>query len=103
MFGAECRERRGVKYRPEQDQLLECSRLLPFSANKDHDYADGKNDAADKIRPEYLVGNREENDDCQRIDELAAHDRSFRLANEAVGAGEALSYHPNSRCPGFGT
>ena len=76
MFGAECGEWGSVKNRPEENQLVETSRLLPTAAKKNHDQADSKNDATDKIRPEYFAGNCD--DDCRRMDDVDAHDGSFR-------------------------
>src|SRR5215472_3404 len=47
MFGAERREWRRVEKRPEQNQLVESSRLSPIAAKKNCDQPDCKNHSTD--------------------------------------------------------
>ncbi len=49
VLSAESREWRCVEKRPEQDQLVPSSRLLPIAAKKDRDQPDGENQSKSKI------------------------------------------------------
>src|SRR6478609_6238850 len=75
MFSAECGERRGVENRPEQNQLVQSSRVFPVAAKKDRDQADCENDSGDAIRPDHLAGNHQDRQACRRIHFFASASR----------------------------
>jgi hypothetical protein len=49
MFGTEGRKRCGVEKRPEQNQLVESSRLLPIAMNKNREQPDGNDHSKGEI------------------------------------------------------
>src|SRR5215472_8788461 len=77
MFGTKDCKRCGVENRPEQNQLVQSSRILPIAADKNHDQPDGKNCCKVEIRPFHFAGKREESHDRQRIHNASAHGESF--------------------------
>jgi hypothetical protein len=65
MLGAEGREGSGVKWRTEEDELVEASRLLPIAPKKDYGQPDDKNGSKNKGRPEHLAWNRDVSHGCR--------------------------------------
>src|SRR5215831_2852474 len=59
MFGAEGREWCRVENWPEQNQLVESSRLLPIAAQKNRNQPSRKDYCNGEIRPDHFPGNRE--------------------------------------------
>src|SRR5260370_36341783 len=60
MFDAECRKRRCVKERTEQNELVKPARALPIAATKNLHQADCQNHSTDRIRPNHLAGSGHE-------------------------------------------
>ena len=60
-----------VEERPEQNHLVEPSRLLPIAANKNRDQPDGRSHPTNTVGPNHCAGNGEETMAADRFSKVS--------------------------------